>query len=105
MIQGLGNADLQFGDLVVVVLFGSEVEAGHIGGEATYRAGIVPTIPLHFHHPWRSDVGVRAHDSNVETLVLGISWQLRFDHLLERPVLALERALKFASPTKSVVWR
>ncbi len=29
VIKGLGDADLEFGDLVKVVLFGGEVEAGH----------------------------------------------------------------------------
>ncbi len=25
--------------------------------EATYMARLVPNNPVHFHHPWRSDVG------------------------------------------------
>ncbi len=32
---------------------GSTVRDLHV----TYMARIVPTLPLHFHHPWRSDVG------------------------------------------------
>ncbi len=29
IVQGFGNADLEFGNFIEVVLFGGEVEAGH----------------------------------------------------------------------------
>ena len=42
VIQGLGDADLQFGDLVEVVLFGGEAER-HGGPPNILRIGLQPS--------------------------------------------------------------
>ncbi len=46
--EGLGDADLQLGDFVVVVLFGGEVETGHGGAPVCVRvAWPIATVSTH----------------------------------------------------------